>query len=55
MKLTKKQQFWCDHLLVAKKDQLSYADYAKHHDLNRQALYNWSLILLPNQQLTIEN
>lgn len=45
MKLTKKQQFWRDHLLAAKKEQLSYAEYAKRHGLNRQALYNWSMTL----------
>lgn len=45
VKLTKKQQFWRDHILAAKKEQLSYAEYAKRHDLNRQALYNWSLAL----------
>lgn len=45
MKLTKKQQFWRNHILAAKKEQLSYAEYAKRHGLNRQALYNWSVTL----------
>jgi|SRR5690606_18512455 len=45
MKLTKKQQFWRDHILAAKTQQLSYAAYARRHGLNRQALYNWSMML----------
>lgn len=45
MKLTKKQQFWRDHILAAKREQQTYADYAKQHDLNRQALYSWSMML----------
>lgn len=45
MNLTSKQQFWRDHVLAAKRDQLTYADYAKQHDLNLQAMYSWSMTL----------
>ena len=43
--LTDKQRFWRDHLLAAQASQLSYAQYAKKHSLNLQALYYWSMTL----------
>ena len=43
--LSDKQQFWRDHLLAAQASQLSYAQYAKEHSLNLQALYYWSMTL----------
>ena len=43
--LSDKQQFWLDHLVAARANQLSYAQYAKKHSLNLQALYYWSMTL----------
>ncbi len=44
-KITLKQQYWLDHILAAKKSELSFADYAKQHQLNIKALYNWRKLL----------
>ncbi|HTF83007.1 MAG TPA: hypothetical protein VL987_00410 [Cellvibrio sp.] len=43
--LTNKQQFWREHVLAAQRSNLSYAKYAKEHDLSVQALYSWSTTL----------
>lgn len=43
--LSDKQQFWRDHLLAAQASQLSYAQYAKKHNLNLKGLYYWSMTL----------
>lgn len=45
VKLTNKQKFWRDHILAAKREQLTYADYAERHDLNLKAMYYWSMTL----------
>lgn len=45
MNLTSKQLFWHDHILAAKRDQQTYAEYAKRHQLNLQAMYYWSMTL----------
>lgn len=43
--LTSKQRFWRDHIQAAKHEQLTYAEYAKRHNLNLKALYYWSMTL----------
>lgn len=43
--LTRKQRFWRDHIQAAKRDQQTYADYARQHNLNLKALYYWSMTL----------
>lgn len=40
-----KQRFWRDHVLAAKREQLTYVDHAKQHDPNPPALYYWSTML----------
>jgi len=43
--LSKKQQYWFDHNQAAEKSHLSLSEYAKQHQLNIQAFYNYRNIL----------
>lgn len=43
--LTKKQQYWLDHSRAADSSHLSFSEYAKEHQLNIQAFYNYRNIL----------
>ena len=43
--LTQKQQFWLNHSQAADKSHLSISAYAKQHQLNIQAFYNYRNIL----------
>lgn len=43
--LTKKQQYWLEHSRAADNSHLSFSAYAKKHQLNIQAFYNYRNIL----------
>ena len=44
--LSTKQQFWKDHIEQALSEKVSLTDYAKQHNLDLKALYNYKSILL---------
>ena len=44
--LSAKQQFWKDHIKQALSEKVSLTDYAKQHNLDLKALYNYKSILL---------
>ena len=39
--LTKRQQYWRDHLMAATESGDSFPDYANAHQLNIKSLYGW--------------
>ena len=43
--LTQKQQYWLEHSRAADNSHLSFSAYAKEHQLNIQAFYNYRNIL----------
>ena len=58
--LSKKQQFWLNHIQQAHKTQLSLTDYAKQHSLDLKRFYNArsefkKLGLLPDQKTVGSN
>ncbi len=43
--LTDKQRFWLDHLRACERSGQSMSQYAKAHELNVTAFYNWKATL----------
>lgn len=40
--LTAKQHYWLKHIQTAQSSDMSLAEYARHHRIKAQSLYNWA-------------
>lgn len=49
--LTKRQQYWLDHLVAASESSGTLVDYAKAHKLTPKRLYQWKTRLMALGQL----